>query len=61
MTAKETEIISALTSVIPKLSEPKKEYLLGYAEGVIAANAERDAPLKLTAPPVSPPGGHSSA
>lgn len=37
MSEKEKQIAKATAELIPKLSDPKKEYLLGFIEGMTAA------------------------
>mgnify|MGYP004689520973 CR=1 FL=1 len=37
MSEKEKNVVSVLAKAVDTLSDSKKEYLLGYAEGVIAA------------------------
>lgn len=34
MSEKEKEILKRLTEAIPKMDESKKEYLLGFADGI---------------------------
>ena len=40
MSAKEKELVKSITEAVSTLPEEKREYLLGYAEGVLAM-AER--------------------
>lgn len=44
MTDKEKEILKKLSFLIPKVSEAKKEYLLGFADGIMfdVTNIEKE-------------------
>jgi len=41
MSPKEKEIIQSITKAVDVLPEDKKEFILGYAEGVLAMAAQR--------------------
>ncbi len=42
MTENEKRILNVFITAIPLLSEEKKNYLLGYGEGIIAARREEE-------------------
>lgn len=41
MTKQEKEMAQRIAEAVNLLSEPERRYIIGYAEGVIAANRER--------------------
>lgn len=46
----ERRIADSLATAIPQLPEEKKEYLLGFAEGVAAMTKPRNEPPSTTTP-----------
>lgn len=43
MSAEEKQIVQTIVEAVNNLPEEKREYLLGYAEGVIAVSNKREA------------------
>lgn len=41
MTKQEKEMARRITEAVNLLTEPERRFIIGYAEGVIAANQER--------------------
>ena len=42
MSAEEKEILTNLTSALSQANESQRDYLMGYAEGIIQGNIKRE-------------------